>query len=176
MNPANPHRYDLLTRLLHWLLAVLLVAVFGLGLWLAGLGLFDGRQAAVGLWHKSLGGLAGVLMLLRLVWRWRQPALPTVGSLAEQSLARFVQALLYMLVLLAAVSGYLLATGSGRALEWFGVLPVPVLWLLDSAALEQVKNLHVASVWALAGLTLLHLLAVLKHQLLDRHAVLRRML
>ena len=57
-------RYDLATRLLHWLIALLLVAVFALGLWLASLGLFDSRQASLGMWHKSLGALIAVLMLL----------------------------------------------------------------------------------------------------------------
>ena len=175
-NPAPQSRHDFLTRLLHWLIAVLLVAVFALGLWLADLGLFDSRQAGVGLWHKSLGALVGVLMLLRLLWRWRQPALPAIGSRLEQRLARLVQGGLYVLVVLAACSGYLLATGSGRALEWFGVLHVPSLFSLGSGMLDQVKQVHEAAAWLLVALTVLHVLAVCKHQLLDGDPVLRRML
>lgn len=169
-------RYDLFTRLLHWLLAVLLVVVFGLGLWLDGLGLFDSRQALASLWHTSLGVLAGLLMLLRLFWRWRQPAAPAIGSRLEQHLARLVQGGLYGLVLLAVCSGYLLATGSGRVLEWFGVVSVPALLSLDAAALANIRDLHGISVWLLAALSGLHLLAVLKHQLLDRQPLWKRML
>lgn len=172
---APQPRHDFFTRLLHWLIAVLLVAVFALGLWLASLGLFDSRQAGVGLWHKSLGVLVGVLMLLRLFWRWRQPALPAIGSWLEQRLARLVQGGLYVLVVLAACSGYLLATGSGRALEWFGVLHVPALFALGSGTLDLVRQVHEAAAWLLVALTVLHVLAVFKHQLLDRDPLLQRM-
>ncbi len=169
-------RHDLTTRLLHWLLAVLLVAVFALGVWLAGMGLFDSRQAGVGLWHKSLGLLTGVLMLLRLCLSVRRRALPPPGSRLEQGLARLVQASLYGLVLLAAVSGYLLATGSGRALEWFGRVQLPSLISLEPGVLEQLRNVHGVSVWLLAALVGLHVAAVIKHQWLDRLPLLRRML
>lgn len=177
MQDLSPQsRYDFFTRLLHWLIAVLLAVVFALGLWLAGLGLFDSRLAGVGLWHRSLGTLVGVLMLLRLLWRWRQSALPAIGSPLEQRLAQLVQGGLYMLVVLAACSGYLLATGSGRALEWFGVLHVPPLLSLGSGTLDVVRQVHEAAAWLLVALTSLHVLAVFKHQLLDREPVLRRML
>lgn len=169
-------RYDLATRLLHWLIALLLVAVFALGLWLASLGLFDSRQAAAGMWHKSLGALTGILMLLRLLWRWRKPRLPAVGSLLEQLLARLVQSGLYLLVFLAIGSGYLLATGSGRALEWFGVLKIPALLALDAGVLDQVRQIHEVAAWLLVVLTVLHVLAAFKHQLLGPEPVLRRML
>lgn len=169
-------RYDFFTRLLHWLIAVLLVAVFALGLWLASLGMFDGRQASVGMWHKSLGALTGMLMLLRLFWSWRRLRVPAVGSWLEQLLARLVQAGLYALVFLAASSGYLLATGSGRALEWFGVLQVPALFVLGSGTLDLVRQVHEIAAWLLVALIALHVLAVLKHHLLGRNPVLKRML
>lgn len=169
-------RYDLVTRWLHWLVALLLVLVFGLGLWLASLGLFDSRQAGVAMWHKSLGALTGVLMLVRMLWRWRQPALPGMGNRLEQLLARVVQGVLYVLVLLAVCSGYLLATGSGRPLEWFGWLAIPSLFALGQGALEQVNAVHVTSVWLLAAAVGLHVLAVIKHQFFDRKALLQRML
>ena len=175
-NPAPQPRHDFLTRLLHWLIALLLGVTFGLGLWLASLGLFDSRQAGVGLWHKSLGALVAVLMLLRLLWRWRLSALPAIGSRLEQRLAQLVQGLMYVLVFVAGSSGYLLATGSGRALEWFGLLHVPSLFALGSGMLDQVKQVHEAAAWLLVALTVLHVLAVFKHQLLDGDPVLRRML
>lgn len=173
----NPYpRHPLPARILHWLIALLLAMAFALGLWLTSLGLFDSRQASVGMWHKSLGVLTGLLMLLRLLWFWRRPALPGAGSRLERQLARLVQVLLYVLVLIAAGSGYLLATGSGRALEWFGVLHVPALLSLGSGMLDLVREVHGVSVWILAGLVGLHVLAVIKHQLLDREPVLKRML
>lgn len=170
-------RYPPVVRALHWLLALLLVAVFALGLWLGSLGLFDARQATAGLWHKSLGLLAALLMLARgLHWRWHRPALPPLGKPWEQRLATLVRGLLYAGVLLAALSGYLLATGSGRPLDWFGVLGLPPLVRLDSAMLAQVKSLHGFVVWTLAVLVGLHLLGAVKHQWLDRQPILKRML
>lgn len=171
-----PSRHPLSVRILHWLLALLLAAVFCLGLWLASLGMFDSRLAGVALWHKSLGALTGMLMVLRLAWFWRQLPLPGMGSRLEQLLARLVQALLYGLVFVAAGSGYLLATGSGRVLEWFGVLQVPALLALDSGELDLVREVHVTTAWTLAALTALHVLAVIKHQLLNPEPVLKRML
>lgn len=172
-------RYALSVRLMHWLLAILLVSAFGLGVWLDSLSMFDSQQALAGFWHKSLGLLVGILMIVRwLVWL-RQPPLPPlppVGSLLEQRLAKRVQALLYLLVVVAAVSGYLLATGSGRPLNWFGLVQIPAVVVLDSGALESIREVHGVTVWALAGLTGLHVLAVLKHQIAGPVAVLKRML
>lgn len=169
-------RYGAATRLLHWLLAALLLVLLGLGWWQSGMSLFDSRLASVSVWHKSLGVLAGLLTVVRLLWRWREPALPAVGSLHEQRLARVVRVGLYGLVLLAATSGYVLATGSGRSLELLGGLSLPAQGAMDAALLEQVKAVHQFSVWVLAALVGLHVLAVIKHQYDGRGAVLRRML
>lgn len=171
-----PLRYDLMTRVLHWLLALLLVASFALGLWLASLGLFDSRQALVGMWHKSLGLLAGLLMLLRLLASWRKTAPKPLGTVLEQRLARWLQRSLYGLTLIAVVAGYLLATGSGRALDWLGLVQLPALISLEPNSLEQLRNLHGLVVWLLAILVGLHVAAVIKHQWLDRLPILRRML
>lgn len=176
MRDNRPPGYDALTRLLHWLVALLLIIAFGLGWWLSGLGLFDSRQTEVSMWHKSLGLLVVTLTVLRMAWRWRQQPLPGVGSKLEQALARVVRAGLYVLVLLAAISGYLLATGSGRELDWFGVLLIPPLVELEQATLGRINDVHAVSVWLLAAVVAVHVLAVIKHQLFDRQAVLRRML
>lgn len=173
---AAPPRYNLLTRVLHWLLALLLVACFVLGLWLSSLGLFDSRQVAVALWHKSLGVLTGLLMLVRLLASWRKPALQPLGSRLEQRLARWLQFSLYGLTLIAVVAGYLLATGSGRELDWLGLVQLPALVGLEQSTLEQLRNLHGLVVWLLAALVGLHVAAVIKHQWLDRQPILRRML
>lgn len=169
-------RYGAVFRLLHWLVAGLLLVLLGLGWWQSGMSLFDRRLASVSMWHKSLGVLVFLLTVLRLLWCCRQQTLPAIGSKLERQLARVVRAGLYGLVLLAAVSGYVLATGSGRTLELFGLVSLPAVWVWDAAMLDQIRTVHMLSVWTLAALIGLHVLAVIKHQFDGGEPVLRRML
>lgn len=173
----NQQRYGVLTVVLHWLVAVLIAVLVGLGLWMTRLGVFDPWYQTVPMLHTSLGALVAVLMLVRLLWRARAstPVAPVARSAKEALLGKLVHGVLYGNVLVVIASGYLAATGAGRAIEWFNLVSVPVLIDVSAAQVEWLKTVHAWSVWFLVGLIALHVAAVLKHQLIDKDPMLQRM-
>ena len=131
------------------------------------------RSAAYGL-HKSWGLMALGLVLLRMVWRWRNPPPPALAGGFEAVLARVVHRGLYLMLLLAPLAGYLASSFTPYAVKLFGV-ELPRLGWPDEALNGAFKAVHVFAVWAIAGLVGLHVAGALKHAI-QRDGTLSRML
>lgn len=167
-----------LSILLHWLTALVVIGLFVLGSWMADLDYYSSWYRTAPFWHKSIGVLLFGLILLRLLWKWVQvkPApLPTHAAW-ERKLASLVHIALYLLLLSACVSGYLISTADGRELSVFDWFALPAL-VTDVDNLEdRAGEVHEWLTTALVILAGLHALAALKHHFLDRDATLKRML
>lgn len=173
---AQPH-YDRFSVLLHWLMAALLLAQLGLGLWMTGLPKDTGGMRAY--WfniHKSLGMLLGLLLALRLAWAAARPhPRPLPLGRAMQRLATASHRLLYLCMLLSPLSGFLGSVFSGYPIRFFG-LRLPQLAERWDAAKELLSCLHLGSAYALMLLIGLHLLAFFHHQFILKDGLLQRML
>ena len=79
----RPARYSGVAILLHWVLGIALIAIFGLGLYMTGLP-FSPQRLKLYNWHKWAGVCFLLLTVLRVVWRvtHRPPALPQTVTLA----------------------------------------------------------------------------------------------
>lgn len=168
-------------RLLHWGTVVLVLAQWLLGRYMTGLGpealalKFDLYQR-----HKSLGALVLLVTVLRLLWRWSEPARPAppAGMPAwQRHAAAASHGLLYLLLLAMPVTGFLAAAASplGIPTVLFGVLPVPHPIGPDPVLEALLLRAHRLQGWVLAGLVGLHALAALEHHWLRRDRVLSRM-
>ncbi|MBK9441250.1 MAG: cytochrome b [Comamonadaceae bacterium] len=171
---------------LHWLLALALVALFGLGVYMADLP-FSPTRLKLYNWHKWAGISFLLLSVLRLVWRLthRPPALPvaiTRAMPAWQNLAHHAtHHLLYLLFFVVPLLGWAYSSAAGFPIVWFGVIALPDFVPADKALAELIKPLHELSALALMALALmalaaLHVAAALKHQWIDRDGLLLRML
>lgn len=168
-------------KLLHWSMALLVVGQWTLGVWMVGLG--DDqlvRKFQLYQLHKSLGLTLLGLALLRLLWRVSGPVpdLPSTVPAWQRSAARASHRVLYLLMLALPVTGFLMAAASplGIPTVWFGLVRIPHPIGPDARLEEVLKLVHGTLAWVLAALVLLHVGAALKHHLLDRDEVLRRML
>lgn len=179
--PLKDHAqgYGWISWLLHWPSALLIVGLFALGLYLRGLDYYHPWYHRAPELHKQIGILLATITLLRLGWRLFSPKPPFETTLArwERSAATLVHWLLYLLLLLTLVSGYLIATGGGQAVSLTDMLSIPSLVRLhDSGTEALVGELHELFSFLLIGLTLLHTLAACKHHWIDRNHTLLRML
>ncbi|WP_170064213.1 cytochrome b [Halomonas heilongjiangensis] len=170
--------WGLVPRLLHWLVAGLVLFLLGLGLYMGGVeDVF--RQFELFQLHKSVGVVVWLLMLLRLGWRLRDPPPPSLPARAwEHRLARLVHGLFYVVLLVMPITGYLMASASTLEIPTriFGLVELPHL-LSPSERLETVfYTLHQWLGWLLMLGIALHLGGALKHHVIDRDATLRRML
>ena len=186
-SPPQPGRIGLKnTRLgygwiaiaLHWLVAVLVIGLFGLGLWMVELDYYDSWYRRGPDLHRSMGILLGLLVLVRLIWRTTgiTPEHEPGISRLERSASGVVHALLYGLLLVMVVSGYLISTADGRSIDVFGLFAVPATLSGIDGQEDIAGDVHWAAAISLITLAGLHALAALKHHFLDRNRTLRRML
>lgn len=174
---AEPGRFGLVAQTFHWVSAVLVISLFGYGLWLSGLPVGPERFKAVPL-HKSFGVLLLAIVLARLVWRWTHPAPPLPASMPawERRAANASHVLLYVLLVAVPLSGWLMSSALGFATVPFGMFKLPDLLTRDRALGDTLKTVHYFLNKALIALVLLHVAAALKHHFIDRNDVLQRML
>jgi cytochrome b561 len=169
--------YGVIAQALHWLVAVFVLVQFGLGLYAASLPVSLARLQWLSR-HKSLGLAILALMILRLGWRSMNlpPALPDSMPCWERRAAASTHWLLYLLLVLAPLAGWLHASAAGLSVNWFGVVQIPDLLPKNPELSELFKQAHRFCV-ALLGLLLVgHVGAALRHACVLRDGVLHRML
>ena len=168
-------RYDTVSITVHWVLAVLII-----GLLIGGHALEDVParvKAEEAVMHAGLGILVFALMLFRIVWRFLHPVAPSPDLTTwERRLSKTVQGLLYFFLLLQPVVGVGLALTAGYDVEPFGLFNLSLLGLPDPIAYFALAQMHGFGFAAIALLTIVHILAALRHHFIKKNDVLRRML
>lgn len=174
--------YGGVARALHWLTALLILTAIPLG-WIANRLPYDSAEALAGKaqlfsLHKSLGVAAFAVALARILWALGQPRPAPLHPerRLETALAETVHWLLYLSLLLVPLAGWVHhAATTGFA---------PILWPFGQdlpfvPKSETVAGIAAAAHWLFARLLILslvlHIAGALKHHLIDRDSVLRRM-
>lgn len=175
----TPDRYGSAAVGLHWLVALLVAGLFGLGLYMRDLSYYDPLYRVLPQWHKELGVILLALVLIRLLWRRFNPAIAKLSTHRrhERVLAGSVHVLLYVLPVGLAVSGWLIVSTDGRPMVlWDGFIAVPALQLPVEQQEELAGTVHWWLALTIVGLAILHGGAALKHHFIDRDRTLLRML
>ena len=166
--------YGLVARLLHWLMALLVFALYGLGLWMVDMDYYHPWYHRAPLIHKTLGVLLAALLACRLIWRRYNPPPSPLGKPWERRLARVAHVLLYALMALLPLTGYLISTAEGHPLELLGDWQIPAVGPFLENQEDIAGLVHEWLVHGLTVLALLHATAALKHHFFDRDDTLRR--
>jgi cytochrome b561 len=170
-------RYTRTAMLLHWLIAVLIIAGFILGLVMTDIPGFTMAKLKYYSWHKWIGVTVFMLAIARVAWRSTHTPPPQALMPAWQEKAALVAHwLLYFLIFAVPLSGYFYSLAAGVPVVYFGVIPLPVLIAKNEALRDALQLLHVTLNYTMAGLVGIHSLAALKHQFFDRDGTLARML
>jgi cytochrome b561 len=169
-------RYSTPAIALHWLLALLIIASLGIGLYMTGLSMSPTRLKLYN-WHKWAGVTILLLSAARLLWRLthQPPADPPMPTWQAQA-AHAAHWLLYALFFAVPLVGWAYSSAAGFPIVWFGVLPLPDFVGPDKALAEAIKPWHGRLAYLLAAVVVLHVAAALKHQFVDRDGLLLRML
>lgn len=175
---SNPHLFTTYTKTaitFHWLMAVLLIANFALGLTMEEMELSPDKLQFVS-WHKWAGITLLGLVTLRFLWRAfaNRPVLLPMATW-QRRLAKLTHFLMYLLLFAIPISGWLMSSAGGFTVSYLGLFPLPDLVAKDKQLFELLKEVHEVLNFTLLGLVILHVLAVLKHQFIDRDATLARM-
>ena len=171
-----PMRYGRLSIGLHWLMVLLIAAVYATIELRGNFPKGSEARELIKQWHFMLGLSVFALVWLRLIVGWRHPAPLAVASAKwEQQLAKLAHLALYGLMIGLPLLGWLILSAAGKPIPFFG-LELPALVGPDKALAGDFKELHetiaVLGYWLIG----LHAVAALFHHYVRRDDVLRRML
>lgn len=172
-------------RVIHWVMAVLIIGMLGLGLYTANVTDDLRERFELVQLHKSFGFVVFCLAVLRLAWRFsnrHNPTLPDSMKPWEKTAAHVSHIGLYVLMFAMPLTGWLTATSSRLKDDWgvrnmvFGLFELPDPFVPgDTALSETFGTIHFSCAVALMVLLALHIGASLKHRFVLHDDVLRRM-
>ena len=168
--------YPRTTGALHWVLVLLVFALYGIGCYMVGIPKGTAPVAFFYNLHKSLG-IVAVLPIAMLI-RWRAthmpPRLPDWLPAWQVRAAHIDHMLFYTCLVVLVVSGFIESNFTKFGIRFFGY-PLPVLGWEDRTIYRIFNRIHVYTSYFFAALIAVHVAAALKHLLLDRDRVFQRM-
>lgn len=178
-------RYTLVAIVLHWLIALGVLALIGMGLVMDHRHLDPMRVFRLYQVHKSIGITVMFLIFLRIGWRLAHPApaLPQDMPPLEKKAAHLAHAALYGFQLLLPLSGWAMVSVSvlGIPTVLFGTIPWPDMPILSTLSNKEpveaaLKQLHHWASWVFLAVIILHVAAALRHRFVLHDQVFRQML
>lgn len=172
----NTTQYSAPSRFFHWFTAVCVLSLLVVGFLLEDFP--KNLQGNAYFLHKSFGLLVLGLTVPRLLWNLihTRPAYPASVARWEIVLARAVHGLLYFALFAMPLSGWIMSSAAGHVPSFFGWFSLPFPGVTEDPTLEKTAKLvHEAWAFTLCGLIGLHVLGTLKHHLIDRIPILKRM-
>lgn len=166
--------YGLISKLFHWLVAIILIVQIPLGFYLVDLD-FGPKRITFENVHIILGLTVFYLTIFRLLNNIFNPTpkLNTNSFTGQKFIARLNHILLYISVLTITISGILKKLFDGEKLNIF----FKEIKLKDNFELtEQFYDIHVLANYVLIGLILLHIFAVIIHKVFFKENIIKRIL
>ncbi len=163
-------KYHLLSRVFHWIMALLIIFMIGFGIYITDFAGEDSANRSILFdLHKSLGVLVLILLSFRIINRFinHPPALPQTIKKYERIFAHLGHFGLYALMLIVPLSGYLMSNSYGFEVKFFGIL-LPFITSIDIDNAKIFHDIHEISAFTLAGLIGIHIIAVIKHRFFDQ--------
>jgi len=170
-------RYGYLSIIFHWLIALMVLSLFGVGLWMVSLDYYHPWYHQAPFWHKSFGITLLLLVMLRMAWRVfsiRPKPLSTMNPLVLFFIL-VTHLLMYVLLMAIPVTGILLSGSDGDVISLFGWLDIPVLIEVNNQD-DFWSDAHEWLAWGLIVLVAGHVLAACWHHWVKKDKTLLRML
>lgn len=175
---AAAFHYDGVQRAFHWLMAAIIFAAIALGIWAYYLDRNSPLKGSLLFVHKSLGLTVLILVIARVIYRlivgkppYKRP-LPRFNQVGSTT----AHLLLYGLMILMPVTGYIFTGAGGHPLPFYGLFEWPNVLPKDKALSQLAGAFHYWGAWAICSLLVVHVLAVVWHNRIKKNDILGRML
>jgi cytochrome b561 len=175
---SPPRPYTRVAVILHWASALFILLNLSAGFLMETFANPSPQRNKILSYHASVGLLIFGLMTFRLAWRITHPAAPLPPSIpkAQQIAAHGLHWLLYLLILLQPLSGYLHRMAGGHAVSFFGLFNMPALIGKNEPLRLLTDTIHDCGGFLIAILIAGHIAVALKHRYIDRDTVMQRMI
>ena len=171
----NTGRYTGTAVALHWLIAALIICAFTLGWIMTDLEVSPLKLRMFN-WHKWVGITILLLVIIRLLWRlFHRPPVMLPMPAWQRIAAKTLHVILYVLLLLQPLSGWVYSNAAGYKVVYLGLVPLPNLVDKNKQVADVLMERHEFLGWCLLVIASLHILAALKHHFVDGDATLKRM-
>ena len=162
-------------KIFHWLTALLIFIQIPLGIYAKEVKLSP-LKFDLFVWHKSIGFVILLLTISRLLWRI-SGTVPTVatGTAMQQTLAKVAHGVLYVLMLLLPISGWIISSAANIPINLFWLVELPAIADPNEALKELAEAVHCTCVALLLVILALHIGAALHHHFILRDSVLKRL-
>ena len=174
----TPDDYGLISKLLHWLIAAVMIGLIGVGWYMVQLSDEDVLYWRLLDLHEAAGVGLLVLFPLKALWMVVSPNprfLPTLAQW-ERYLATAVRWLFIFAMLAIPLSGFLFVATNGEAVKLYHLITIPDIGSPGKVTRDLLSDVHYYVSYGCAALVMLHMLAALKHHFLDKDATLHHML
>src|ERR1700730_2143428 len=168
-------RFPAVSRLLHWLMALMIVAMLFIGVGMPA-SLSPRYELLVSI-HRPLGIAIFVLCLVRIVNRFINPppALPDTVPSLQRFVSKSSHVLLYALMFIMPLVGWGMLSAARYPIVLFGSLRLPPILPHDPMLYASLRQLHTDLAYLLIAVFLVHLGAALLHGLIRRDGVFESM-
>ncbi|NVJ90186.1 MAG: cytochrome b [Methylocystaceae bacterium] len=173
----TPEVYGSVSKTFHWLIFIGFIALYAIGFYMTSLPLGPEMFEKIVL-HKSIGIVVLGLVVLRLLWRFFNPApvLPDNMPPIERLGAHVSHIALYSIMIVMPLSGWAMSSAANFPISVFGWFTLPSLMAPSKPAVEFLKEFHEVMAWVILFLLTIHIAAALKHHFINKDNVLKRIL
>jgi len=170
-------RYGLVTMILHWLMALIIIGLLIVGLYMVDLPFGMKRLRFYG-WHKEFGILILMLVCIRLAWRMGNmtPPMPVEMPRWQHVAAVAVHYAFYFLMVALPITGWMISSASGLSVSFFGLFVLPDLITPNEHWRILLSQIHKWLAYGLIAAICGHMGAALLHHFYYKDDILRRML
>jgi cytochrome b561 len=177
-NSSGGSRYTTTAIVFHWISAILVLTMIGLGLYMTDIPKGSPDRAFYFNLHKSIGITTALLVIARLWWRAKNPPPPLPASMPgwEIQASKISHALLYMCLIVMPLSGFAATQFTKYGVNYFGIFKIPLMGSENKVIYDLLQGIHGVTATLLIALVVIHVLAAFKHLLINRDKVFQRML
>ncbi len=170
--------FSVATRILHWLIALHMLALIPLGWWMVDLTYYSQWYNLAPWFHKMFGVLVFVLGLALLIVKHVKASPPPLENHTafEKTASKFAHWVLLTAVITIPISGYVFTTATGDGIDLFGLATLPALFPVSEFWRDVTIDYHIYASYGLLAVIAAHVGGALKHHFVDRDQTLRRMI
>jgi cytochrome b561 len=172
--PAEVQQFTALSRILHWLTAILVFSTLLIGFTMVSTVTDYSTLLAI---HKTIGVVILAVVIIRVVNRLthRPPPLPPTVGRFEHVIVVTSEMALYALLLAQPLVGWAMVSAAGRPIVVFGSLRIPRIAPVNIDLFSVLRETHSVLAFLLVAVVAAHVSAVLLHSIALRDRMLARM-